>query len=339
MSTTPLPRSLSADFPPASNDVEVSLLYSMLPSAVQSRLPRLPSFRRSISMYPDGKRRKSTDSRPSTGTSSGSSTPGGYTSAMVMSDLKGFDDDDRLLYHIEGSSEVDSGSNTPEDRRGVRLELMDVQSGIGWKFASQGLSLLGIALDESSALSQEPDTGNPAFARQLYLHAITYLLRALPSDLTTEEQLSVRSALPVGVIDPLRMETPQILYSRGRAESFDPPSLLHRALASTIVQLFIMFQFVLPYLKHLINAAYQYDRTYQISGKVFSQGIVTVSGLARAGAIVTGTVYGMNDGKMGQMMTETAAWVLESVTGGIHEGVTEGLELWRGDQQPGIEMR
>lgn len=320
------PRSLSADFSPPPTDV--SMLYSILPLAVKSRLPRLPSFRRSVSMYRLGTRRKSADSRPSTSSSSGSSTPGAYTSAMVLSNLKDLNGDDKLVYYGEGSGDENlSGTSTPRERRASRLELTEVKSGIGWKFANQGLNLLSIAVEESSSISQDSSFGNAPFARQIYLHAITYLLRALPSDLTTEEQLSIRSALPAGIVEPLRLETSRVYTSQSRIASSAPPSLLHRALASTIVQLFIFLQFVLPYLKYLLTAAYQYDRSHKISEKVLNQSVTTVDRLARAGIAASGAVYGMNDGKVGQMITETVAWVLEGVTGGIHEGVGEGLVI------------
>jgi len=343
VSATPLSRPLSAEFAPTSNDAQESILYSILPSVLKTRLPRLPSFRRSVSMYQLGTRRKSADSRPSTGTSSGSSTPGGYTSAMVLSDLKGIDGDDKVLYYVDGSNEEGFGTSTPMERRGSRLELTEVKSGIGWKFAHQGFNLLTIAADESSTITHNSSLGNAPLARQLYLHAITYLLQALPSDLTTEEKLSVRSSLPVGVVQPLLLTDSHLYTSQTRTNTSGPPSLLHRTLASSIVQLFIIFQFVLPYLKHMLGAAYQYDRTHKISERALSQGVVTVNGLTKAGFSISGIVYGINDGRMGRKITETAAWVLEGVTGGIHEGVGEGLfvvgAVPRRDQRLGTEMR
>ena len=86
-------------------------------------------------------------------------------------------------------------------------------------------------------------------------------------------------------------------------------------------------QFVLPYIKYLLSAAYQYDREHKISEKVLSQGIETVDTLGKAGLSWTGAIYGMGDGKVGQVITKTAAWFVEGVTGGIHEGVGEGMVI------------
>lgn len=145
--------------------------------------------------------------------------------------------------------------------------------------------------------------------------------------MSTEEQLSIRGALPPGVVEPLRLDVNLGYNSHVISPSSDQPSLLHRILASTIVQLFILFQFILPYLKYLLGAAYQYDREHKISEKLFSQGIETVDSLGKTGLTFTSAIYGMGDGKVGQMITQTAAWFVEGVTGGIHEGVGEGMVI------------
>jgi hypothetical protein len=145
--------------------------------------------------------------------------------------------------------------------------------------------------------------------------------------MSTEEQLSIRGALPPGVVEPLRLDVNSRFNTHIISPPSDQPSILHRTLASTIVQLFILFQFVLPYLKYLLSAAYQYDREHKISEKLFSQGIETVDSLGKTGINFTTAIYGMGDGKVGQMITQTAAWFLEGVTGGIHEGIGEGMVI------------
>lgn len=190
-----------------------------------------------------------------------------------------------------------------------------------------GLNLLSLAVEESSTISQDARFGNASFARQVYLHALTYLLRALPSDMSTEEQLSIRSALPLGVVEPLGLDINPGYSANIVSPASDQPSLLHRTLASTIVQLFVLFQFMLPYLKYLLSAGYQYDREHKISEKLFSQGIETVDSLGKTGMSLTTAIYGMGDGKVGQMITHTAAWLVEGITGGIHEGVGEGMVI------------
>lgn len=208
-------------------------------------------------------------------------------------------------------------------RRRQTMILDENRSGIGWKFASQGFNLLSLAAGESSIISRDPKLGNASFARQLYIHGIIYLLRALPTDLTVEEQLSVRSALPRGVV-PLRLED-STYASTSRTTT--QPSILHRTLASIIIQLFILFQLILPHLKYILNSTYQYDRTHKISERVLSSSISTVDTMGRRGLHMTEAVLNIGDGKVGQIMAHAAGWFVEGVTGGIHEGLGKGMVI------------
>lgn len=136
-------RPLSADFAPRTK--EDSMLYSMLPAVVKSRLPRIPSFRRSASMYGLTTRRKpapsaSADSRPSSGSTSGSRTPE-YTSAVVLSGSRAMAEADISGYFIESASSDEDRPPALErkERSGQGMELTERKSGIGWKFANQGI--------------------------------------------------------------------------------------------------------------------------------------------------------------------------------------------------------
>lgn len=160
----------------------------------------------------------------------------------------------------------------------------------------------------------------------MYIHAIIYLLRALPDDLTVEEQLSVRTSLPPGVV-PLQLEGQGHAPGTSASRAMNQPSILHRTLASTIVQLFILFQFILPYIKYLLNSAYQYDRTHKISEKVLSGSISTVDMLGKRGVLLSEAVLGMGDGKMAQVLAHIASWLVEGVAGGIQDGLGEGMVI------------
>jgi hypothetical protein len=199
-------------------------------------------------------------------------------------------------------------------------------------FASLGLSLLSLSISESNTLSQKPDSSaaSPSFARQLYIHALTYLLRGLPTDLTTEEGLSIRSALPPGIATPTRLEFDGIEMSsyhgsknvlrRGTKQS--QPSVLHRTLATSIINFFILIQFLLPYIKALLQAAYEYERTHHISEKVLASSIDTVDGLGRMGLRGGGAIWGSG---LALGVGEAVNWIVEGVSGGIQEGLGEGM--------------
>jgi hypothetical protein len=127
------------------------------------------------------------------------------------------------------------------------------------------------------------------------------------------------------VVEPLRLEVNAAYISPNSSST--QPSLLHRILASTIVQLFLVFQYILPYLKYLLSAAFQYEREHKISEKMLSQSIETVDMVGKKGVGIAGAVFGMGDGKVGQLIADAMSWFVEGVTGGIHDGVGEGMAI------------
>lgn len=194
-----------------------------------------------------------------------------------------------------------------------------------------GLSLLSLSISESNALSQKPESSaaSPSFARQLYIHALTYLLRGLPADLTTEEGLSVRSALPPGIVAPLRLEFDGVEMpsyhgskNRRRGRKQSQPSVLHRTLATSIINFFILVQFILPYIKVLLRTAYEYERNHRISEKVLASSIETVDGLGKLGMKGGAAIWGSG---LALGVGEVVNWIVEGVSGGIQEGLGEGM--------------
>ncbi|KAA8570561.1 hypothetical protein EYC84_002823 [Monilinia fructicola] len=280
---------------------EASVLYSMLPMIVQSRLPRIPSIRSSVNIY------GLVGGRKSESHTSGATTPQSLCSSSALTltgahTVLSSDGESTESFFPEESLFSDEETSLVSRHRQLQtMGISESKSGIGWKFANQGYNLLTLAFEEASAISQNSHFGNTSLARQLYLHALTYLLRALPSELTTEESMSLQAAIPKDVVDSLQEES--------------NPSESDQNVAATIIQLFILFQFILPYVKYLLTSAYQYDRTHKISEKVLSQGIVTVDTLGKSGLAITGAIYGMGNGRVGQALTEAVAWVVEGVTG------------------------
>ncbi|KAL3421202.1 hypothetical protein PVAG01_07647 [Phlyctema vagabunda] len=307
-----------------------STILSLLPAAVKSRLPRMPSIRQSVSTYGITRHSNVSVSAPTSGTS----TPGApYASAMVLTRrsraLTTTDGQDIREYYADGMSSEDEAALPKQRRKAQPAEISETKSGVNWKYASQGLNFVTIAMDESSTISQDPNMGNASFSRQLYIHALTYLLRGLPLDMSREEQVSIQSALPSSIVATIQTGVNVGREPAGISAPNLPeePSLLHRTLAMAIIQFFLFLQFVLPYLKYLLISAYQYDRTHRITERMFSQSIETVDTLGKSGLTLTAAIYKMGDGKVGQAITDTASWLVEGVTGGIHDGVGEGLVL------------
>jgi hypothetical protein len=107
---------------------------------------------------------------------------------------------------------------------------------------------------------------------------------------------------------------------RGTKQS--QPSLLHRTLATSIINFFILVQFLLPYIKILLRAAYEYERTHRISEKVLASSIETVDGLGRIGMRGGGAIWGSG---LALGVGEAVNWIMEGVSGGIQEGLGEGM--------------
>lgn len=116
-----------------------SMLYSMLPSAVKSRLP---SLRRSSSMYGLTTRPRIADPSYS---SSGSRTPDATFAGAMLWSGPGVE---KNLYFPEGAMEESEEAIAQMDkmRRRQTMILDENRSGIGWKFASQGILYLHLSL-------------------------------------------------------------------------------------------------------------------------------------------------------------------------------------------------
>lgn len=171
------------------------------------------------------------------------------------------------------------------------------------------------------------------------MHGLTYLLRGLPSDLTPAEQLSIHGCIPQRLLQTEDVDKEGEISVSSHAERHatrhpQPPSILHKLLASTIVQLFVLFQFLFPYIKFFLRAAYEYEREHHISEKVLASSIDMADAFGKQSLTVTAALFGMGNGRMGEVLGEAASWVIKGITGGIHEGVGEGLNVI-GVKRPG----
>jgi hypothetical protein len=194
------------------------------------------------------------------------------------------------------------------------------------------MTLVSTAQQESSIATDPADEG--AFIRRLYIHGLTYLLRGLPSDLTPDESLEVKHALPVGVGGGLAVVSAATKPSRpgsssgtATAPANGSPSIVHRILAACIIQLFILVHLVMPYIKILIGHAYRLERTHRISERVFRASINTANEFGRAGIQFADSVCRMNDGQVGQAIHDIAIWWIRGIAGGLHQGLDEGIDI------------
>jgi len=195
---------------------------------------------------------------------------------------------------------------------------------------------MNLAGQEASTMATDANEGSPSLVRQLYIHGLTYLLRGLPNNLSAEEKMSVCASVPdeVVALRAASFTSTELIHVKTSAErgirngrADQKPSLLQRVLAAVIVQMFLIVHFLLPYIKVFMAAAYRYERRHRVTERVVSFGVSTVDGAMKRSMDVSESVYCMNDGKVGRALNDLAVWWLQGVSGGIRDGVAEGLLL------------
>ena len=83
----------------------------------------------------------------------------------------------------------------------------------------------------------------------------------------------------------------------------------------------------LPYVIVLLRLAARTEREYKVSQNVVNAGIGIANAIGASGVRITSSLCNMGDGRVGHALVDTAAWAVEGLTGGLAEGVGEGLVL------------
>ena len=181
-----------------------------------------------------------------------------------------------------------------------------------------GINLLGAVIAES----QYPEERSQALARQQYVHTLAYLLHGLPQDLDDHEATTLEHALP-----------PQLQHpnTNGRLASVeghsDARSLPHRALASGIVQLFLLLQILLPYIRCILRSAYEFERTHHVAERTVSASVSAADIIGKKSVEIAGGILRNSNGRIIQIAAALSIWWIEEVASGIHEGVESCVEM------------
>jgi hypothetical protein len=100
-----------------------------------------------------------------------------------------------------------------------------------------------------------------------------------------------------------------------------------------VLQSFILIQFLLPYIKIFLSHAYQFERKHQITKRLVNTGVATVDDVGRKTLRLSQTVCQMNDGMVGQAINEVIVWWVRGITGGVQQGLAEGLQVVRVEER------
>lgn len=229
---------------------------------------------------------------------------------------------------VSGKQSDTSDITTSEETKGVEsmgsaVCKYEEESGLRWNRVVPALNLLRSAGYEA----QQPQCDGH-LVRSLYINALSYLLEALPVDLTPEETARIRRSLPSPVNTSLT--TPSAAgFVNHRVNPRYPAerSYLHRLLASSIIQFFLLLQFLVPYLKIVLHRMYQYERSHRVTERVVSATLDAADNLGKRGVNLGSTVLGLHDGKVGIAVSSLAAWWIEGIAGGLYEGIGEGMTI------------
>jgi hypothetical protein len=187
-------------------------------------------------------------------------------------------------------------------------------------------SLGSSLLQSSSCLSSNPD-----FSRQLYIDAVSYLLRGLPRNLSVEEILRLQAAMPSDMMPPQQSANGVVVQGQShdnRVIQQEDPTILHRMVAVIVLQVFLLLSFLWPYIQTTCRGAYQYEREHHILEKTFNQSWITANTLSRNTMIVARTVCSWNDGQVGIALEDSIFWCVQGVTGGLRDGVKDGMQVF-----------
>ena len=142
---------------------------------------------------------------------------------------------------------------------------------------------------------------------------MAYLVQGLPCNLTDQETLHLRNALPESLTDST---PPTEIPQKERT-----PSLLHRSLASTIVAICLLVRLAFPYIKLFIAATYSYDRAYNVRERLFAFGVTAADSLGKTSMALAGTAM------TNELVVGAVTYWVDGIRGGLSEGLGEGMKV------------
>ena len=317
-------------------DDSLSLLYTALPSALQSRVPKLRSLRSVASVYTTRR------SPPHTRTSSASSVTSSYTESpppsyharlSISSDENDDDHSDAgtpssSFETAPSSRPSTSGSATPAPHLTTFFATQDLDYSrnnsphIGNKSGHYGLALLNLALRSE----QTSTTPNDPVDRRFYIDGVSYILRGLPQDLTPEEALVLRTATPQSLLPPPppqnhhhQQQTLPAATEPPAAQT--PPTLLHRTTSTLTFYTLLLATLLLPHLQTLTTTLIALDAHHRFSARFYSRAKTLFHQLLSLFRELAFKAWEANDGALRVSCRDFGVWVLRDFCGGLEEGV------------------
>lgn len=309
----------------------LSLIYTALPRILQRRLPQIRSLRHTAAIYANPKAHLRSQSTSSATSSYSDSPPPSYHTGTSISESSADEDDDNgsddespeLFTSAPSSRPSTSGSVTPALAHvGFRRHEDHTAAITGNKSGQHGLALLNMAMRGESS------TKDP-LNRRLYIDGISYILRGLPDDLTSEEAMVLRNAAPAVLIPGPHQESTVQQHPSQPQQPTEPPTLLRRTISTATFYTLLLLTLLLPYLQALFTALYALDARHNFSARFLAQTTILLRLLAAQALAILAIAWGANDGALRHACRDFGVWVLRDVCGGMDEGVGRAVTRLR----------
>lgn len=191
-------------------------------------------------------------------------------------------------------------------------------TGIDWFTTETGLMLCGRAYTQAS---RNQEVVNPDALRDVYVDGLTYLLRALPSDLTPNQLARINTVLP----DMLRSNTNGQRNGWAASNSRRNANLLSRGITFVMVQTAIFLSLILPVLMGLLNYCLRYERQHRLVENAFQRSLQGVEALGGRGLDLKDNLLRFSEGRVGGAVFRGLTWVAEGIVQGVSEGAGKSV--------------
>jgi hypothetical protein len=290
----------------------VSVIFSVLPLSIQSRLP--PMLSRPTT--PSG---GFADKPWNSSTSSGATTP--FTEAETL-----VSDEDGVVETLDFAARRTDALSRPDVGA---LQRPAPGSGIEWRCGRPGLELLISAVDESKNAavlrSGHMAPHDATFERRAYLDGVSYLLRGLPQDMDETEMSILMRALPSSADKTHPDGRGRLAYSGQASHEYSKPSVLYKSMRAIVARAIVWFCILWPYILVLLRWAAAYEKKHRISDQVVAQGMALATACGKWIVRITEAICSRGDGQLGRALADTVAWTVHDMVAGVSEGVQDGL--------------
>ncbi|CAK7228157.1 hypothetical protein SCUCBS95973_006785 [Sporothrix curviconia] len=304
-----------------------SLLIAALPASIQSRIPKISSLRRTVSMQ-GFFRSESTSTSPdlSSPSSACSSPPPSRPSTSVGPCSRRSSGKDASDMGLVLASKPSQGPHEPPT------------SDVKWKYAQNGFRNLQNALREAG----DPDRV-PELERQIYVESIAYLLRGLPNDLQEGEVSQLRSAAPDGLLDVHEFSFPGAALSAEQLGIYGSTltpgvtmsasgqpygkvyirkrSLPHMATRWLVTRIYALALLLVPIAASFARWAIEMERKYRVPEAALSCATAAFVMLYRTSVELYMAVCDMGDGSVGRALDDSTVYLINGIVAGFREAV------------------